>query len=679
MARKDAFAEKARGSGGVNSAGFLPLPHFWPLPNIRIVFVCGIVGIIARNDHVSSDLLERATTSLAHRGPDDSGTVILRETLPEPLEIGLGNTRLAILDLSSLGHQPMQDQETGNWIVYNGEIYNFREVRQKLEREGAQFSSHSDTEVLLKAYGHWGERCLHELRGMFAFGIWDAHHHRLFVARDPMGIKPLYYYAAGASFLFSSEVRTLLGTGLVPRRLEYAGLLNYLSFGSVYDPHTLIEGVNSLRPGHYLVWEKGQTREVMYWDLGAGEQNRAPAEPTSRLPSQRERRKLEDELLGILEDAVRLQFVSDVPVGVFLSGGIDSSSLVALLSRSGVRLKTFSLIFQEADFSEVEHSRAIAEKFHTEHQEIPISQQALLAAMPGAIRAMDQPTIDGVNTYFVSYEARAVGIKVALSGLGGDEMFAGYSSFETVPQMERFVRWWTHVPKELRVPMAAAFARAMPETDRNRKIEVLARNDGSLVHPYFLSRMLFTPHQCDRLLPASNKSARDRANATLWESVSRTRGLDTVNRVSYLESRCYMLNTLLRDADFMSMAHGLEVRVPLIDSRLAERLFAVPGSWKIDDGTPKHLLVGALRGALPTQIVHRPKRGFTLPFKHWLFDELRCEVESAIQRVSDGPLASVLNCAAAHGIWIDFIEGRTSWSRPWAIYVLQRWCDLHLS
>jgi asparagine synthase (glutamine-hydrolysing) len=512
---------------------------------------------------------------------------------------------------------------------------------------------------------------------MFAFGIWDARHHRLFMARDPMGIKPLYYYAADACFLFSSEVRTLLGTGLVPRRLDHAGLLNYLSFGSVYDPNTLIEGVNSVRPGHYLVWEKGQTREVMYWDLAGGQQSRAPMEQTSRVPTEQERKKLEDELLGELDDAVRLQLVSDVPVGVFLSGGIDSSTLVAVLSRHGVRL-TFSLVFQEADFSEAEHSRVIAEKFGTQHEEISVSQQAVLDAIPGAIRAMDQPTIDGVNTYFVSRQARAAGIKVALSGLGGDEMFAGYSSFETVPRMERFVRRWGHVPKILRLPLAAAFARSAPKTDRNRKLEALARSNGSLVHPYFLSRMLFTPGQCDRLVPAWDERAFDRASATLWESLSRTRGLDSVNRVSYLELRCYMLNTLLRDADFMSMAHGLEIRVPLIDHRLAERLFAVPGSWKLDGDVPKPLLVGTLKGALPTQIVHRPKRGFTLPFKHWLDDELRSGVESAIQRVSEGPLASVLDGSTARGIWIDFLEGRTSWSRPWAIYVLQRWCELHL-
>jgi asparagine synthase (glutamine-hydrolysing) len=636
--------------------------------------VCGIVGVIARNHRISSGLLERATTSLAHRGPDDSGTVILRETIPELLEIGLGNTRLAILDLSTLGHQPMQDKETGNWIVYNGEIYNFREVRQKLEKEGTRFASHSDTEVLLKAYGHWGERCLHELRGMFAFGIWDARHHILFMARDPMGIKPLYYHAADPYFLFSSEVRTLLGTGLVPRLLDQSGLLTYLAFGSVSDPHTLIEGVKSVRPGHYLVWEKGETREVMYWDL-AGEQRHAATELTSRAP--REREKLVDELRGELSEAVRLQMVSDVPIGVFLSGGIDSSSLVALLSQSGVRPRTFSLVFHDADFSEAKYSRAVAEKFRTEHQEIVVLQRELLDSIPGAIRAMDQPTMDGINTYFVSRHARAAGVKVALSGLGGDEMFAGYPSFQTVPRMERFARRWAHVPRSLRSVVVAAFPR-VAKSDRILKLGALARNDGRVIHPYFLSRMLFTPCQRDRLVPAWDERAVDRTNATLRDSVSRTRGLDSVNQVSYLESRCYMLNTLLRDADVMSMAHGLEIRVPLIDHRLAERLFAIAGSWKLDGDVPKPLLVEALQGALPAQIVRRKKKGFTLPFERWLRDELRSGVETVIQKVSTGPLSSVLDSSAAHDVWTDFLEGKTSWSRPWAIYVLQRWCDLHL-
>ena len=269
-------------------------------------------------------------------------------------------------------------------------------------------------------------------------------------------------------------------------------------------------------------------------------------------------------------------------------------------------------------------------------------------------------------------------MKVALSGLGGDEMFAGYSSFRTVPRMERFARGCRHIPDILRWPLVAAFAQLVAKTDRNRKLAALARQNGSLLHPYFLSRMLFTPLERGRLFPTPDQHAVDRANATLRNALSRTHALDSVNRVSYLESRCYMLNTLLRDADFMSMAHGLEIRVPLIDHRLAERLFAVPGCQKLNGGIPKSLLVGSLKGALPTNIVRRAKRGFTLPFEHWLKDELRSGVEEVIRKVREGPLASVMDSNAARGVWTDFLRGRTSWSRPWAIYVLHRWCELHL-
>ncbi|HMK23252.1 MAG TPA: hypothetical protein VK466_13025 [Terriglobales bacterium] len=229
--------------------------------------MCGIVGILARAGSVPEAMLEQATRSLAHRGPDDHGTVIVREEHPEPIELGLGNRRLAILDLSPLGHQPMQDPATGNWIVHNGEIYNFREVRSQLEAEGVAFASHSDTEVILKAYARWGEACLARFRGMYAFAIWDARRHRMLVARDPMGIKPLYYYRSDRHFLFASEIRTLLGTGLVPRKLDHSALLNYLAFGSTCEPDTIIREISALRPGHYLSWERGKLSEICFEDI----------------------------------------------------------------------------------------------------------------------------------------------------------------------------------------------------------------------------------------------------------------------------------------------------------------------------------------------------------------------------------------------------------------------------
>jgi asparagine synthase (glutamine-hydrolysing) len=633
--------------------------------------VCGIVGILARGALVSPDVLERATRSLAHRGPDDSGTIILRQTTPRPIEVGLGNRRLAILDLSPLGHQPMQDAATGNWIVFNGEIYNFRQVRKDLQQEGVSFASNSDTEVLLKAYGRWGARCLDRLRGMFAFAIWDGSRQRLFLARDPMGIKPLYYYASEKYFLFASELRTLLGTGLIPRRLDPAGTLNYLTFGSVYDPNTLIEGLSALLPGQYLIWQNGKIETTRYWDLAPdpGQRTSAAAGPSGS--------SLLEDVRELLLDAMRLHMVSDVPIGVFLSGGIDSSSLVALLAQIGVRSNTFSLVFRESNYNEAEYSREIARRFGSDHQEICVSQRDALETIPGALSAMDQPTIDGVNTYIVSRHAHEAGVKVALSGLGGDELFAGYSSFLTVPRMEGFGDRWRHVPSVFR-SAAAGVLSCLGDTDRKRKLAALLRNPGRIVHPCFLSRMLFTPDQVQSLLPAVDEQMVKRANAPAITMLERSRHLDPINRLSYLESRGYMANTLLRDSDVMSMAHGLELRVPLIDHQLAARLQTVPGKWKMNDRAPKPLLVGALEPKLPDSIVYRRKQGFTLPFEHWLREEMREEIEDTLKMKRESSLSGILEISAVHNVWRNFLARKTSWSRPWALYVLSQWCDSHL-
>jgi len=635
--------------------------------------MCGIFGIAAQNAQIPAGLLERGTQSLVHRGPDDSGTVLLRDS---GNEIGLGNRRLAILDLSPSGHQPMQDADTGNWIIYNGEIYNFRDVRNELESSGARFASQSDTEVLLKAYAQWGESCLSKLRGMFAFAIWNAKDHHLFLARDPMGIKPLYYAQAGPFLVFASEVRSLLGTGLLTRRLDLAGLTNYLTFGSSYDPLTLIEGVQSLMAGHCLTWKDGVVEQTCYWDLVD-----APSANAASIPSVR----MEDETLAaarlqpVLEEAVRMQLVSDVPVGIFLSGGIDSSALVSIISQEGVTPSTFSIVFKESDFSEAQHSRAVAEAFHTDHHEIEVSQCDVLAAIPDALGAMDLPTMDGINTYFVSREARKAGVKVALSGLGGDEVFAGYSSFRTIPRFEAIGRKWGHVPDIGRGGIASVFSALAPESDQNRKLALLMSDKGKGIHPYFIGRMLFTPEQRSLLFRDNNAAFLETASVSLYDRLNRSRHLDPVNRVSYLESRCYMLNTLLRDSDFMSMSQGLELRVPLIDHQLAQTVLALPGRWKLN-GTPKKLLVDALQRALPDQIVHRPKRGFTLPFEHWMRQELRSEIEPVLapRRIDSGPLGGTLRGDGVQKIWQSFLHRKVSWSRPWSLYVLQRWCERHM-
>ncbi len=623
--------------------------------------MCGIVGIATRGGGVSEALIERLTQSLAHRGPDDSGTVVFPYA-GDAGAVALGNRRLAIFDLSAAGHQPMRDPATGNWIVFNGEIYNFRELRKELEQDGIDFSGHSDTEVLLKAYRCWGERCLSRLRGMFAFAIWDAKLGQLFLARDPMGIKPLYYGVFGDYFIFASEVRTILASGLPARQVDHGGLLNYLSFGSAYDPVTLVKGVSSLLPGHKLHWGNGRIEELEYWDPLMNRDAPASLRPYAEVVSR---------LQQTIRDSVRMQMASDVPVGVFLSGGIDSSSLVAMLAGQGIRPETFSIAFQEKDYSEADYSSLVSRAFGTKHHEITISAGETLSQLAAAIDAMDQPTIDGVNLYLIAQNTRAAGIKVALSGLGGDELFAGYSSFTAVPKMERFASLWKRVPaREL---LSTVYSWLTPPSDRQRRLVGLLGGDE--LHPYFLSRMLFTADQRKSLLGAGEGESNIRAWGFARSLLDRATSLDAINRVSYLETRCYMANTLLRDTDMMSMAHGLEIRVPLIDPAIVEQLFVMPGRWKFDGDSPKKVLVEACLQPLPAEVVRRKKRGFTFPFAIWLRQEMRNEVEATLRDAAHGAMSGLLNGEAIWQVWRDFLSGRTSWSRPWALYVLQRWCD----
>ena len=629
--------------------------------------MCGIFGVVSRGSLLPGDVLPKAARDLAHRGPDDSGTILLNAA---DQEIAFAHTRLSIIDLSQFGHQPMRDPVTGNWIVFNGEIYNFRELRRELEGVGVEFKSHSDTEVILAAYRVWGESCVTRLGGMFAFALWDAPRKLLLLARDPMGIKPLYYHQSEQTFMFASEVRTLLQTGLVPRKADPTGVLSYLAFGSVYEPWTIVEGVMAVPPGHLLTVENGSVSSREYWN---------PLQPSSRAESDASSGNgiaTADRLPAILRDAVLSHLVSDVPVGVFLSGGIDSSALVAALSHNGVRANTFSLVFREEEFNEGQYSREVARRFGTEHLEIPVSQQDTLAVLPEALCAMDQPTIDGINTYLVSAKTRAAGVKVALTGLGADEMFAGYSNFRRVPKMEIFSKRFGRLPRLARRPLSASLALFGGKGDRGRKLADLATSHDSIVHPYFLVRMLFGAAEREALFGAGFEDSERALESVLRESIARSATLDPVNRVSYLESRWYMRNTLLRDSDFMSMAHGLELRVPFLDRALVEACFRVPGDKKLQGDLPKSLLLASLGVELPREIVNRPKRGFTLPFERWLRGEMRPVVEDALLN-GDWDQTPV-SPSAVREVWNRFLAGETSWSRPWSLFVLKQWCRQNL-
>lgn len=627
--------------------------------------MCGIAGAIAFRKQADLAAVTRATEAISHRGPDDVG---VEQVSSGDVSAVFGNRRLAILDLSPCGHMPMRDDASGDWISYNGEIFNFKDLRNELVGLGHHFKSRTDTEVILAAYAKWGPQFLHKLRGMFAIAIFDKAKQQLFLARDRFGIKPLYFWQDSDSLCFSSEVRSLLKMG-IPKKLNAVGVAQYTLFGSVYDPETIIEGVHSLLPGHYLLWHEGKIQINRYWDLAAA-------------ASVEEERFLDEagvikNVQQLLEESVSLHTVSDVPVSVFLSGGIDSSAIAAILHSQQRNLQTFSVVFKEADFTERNYSRLMAAKLCTEHHEIVLSQDDAKAVIPEAMAAMDQPSFDGTNSYVVSQQVRNAGFKVALSGLGGDELFAGYGTTRNVPKIESWMRTIQSVPAELRSAFAAVGGGWFDSSDQRRKLRTLLLSKNGM-DAYALMRQVFTKNQAEQLLAHQEKSVFARAFAPIGGERKQLEKLDPINRVSYLEQTGYMRNTLLRDTDAMSMANSLEVRVPMIDHVLAEYLMRVPGSMKVRAESPKYLLSSALKKMLPNEIVQRPKQGFVLPFHHWLRGDLGNEVSTTFERSGDSPLAGYLRSDYLQEVWKQFTEGRTTWSRPWSLYTLHRWCAINM-
>jgi asparagine synthase (glutamine-hydrolysing) len=625
--------------------------------------VCGIFGVITTRPRAELvEPINAAVRALDHRGPDDEGVEFISDER-DGLTVAFAHRRLAILDLSTSGHQPMRDDATGNWITYNGEVFNFRKLRRRLEDFGLRFRSESDTEVLLKGFGLFGKNAIADWRGMFAFGFWNAEEQSLTLVRDRLGIKPLYYYHDHDTFIFASEIRALLATGLAPRRISPAALESYFACGSVEQPLTIIENIHAVLPGHILTVKNGRVRTEAYWELRADENAR-------RIDDER---ALRDEISSLLEESVKLWLVSDVPVGVFLSGGIDSSSVVALMRRAtNGDIKSFSVCFKEQEFSESAYAETVARRYHTDHHSILVTEEEILAKLPRALQAMDQPSIDGVNTFIVSEAAANAGLKVALSGLGGDEVFAGYGFFRTIARDERLRQRVKAAPATLRRATAAAIG-VVATSNRAVKLGSLLRGDHLDEHSVRLHRRLFTVEQRRALLPVGQDAILSHSE---WidRLALNCANADPVNQASALELGGYLSNTLLRDTDAMSMAHSLEVRVPLIDHKLVERMLAIPGQFKLRRKEPKWMLVDAA-GDLPREIVDRPKRGFELPFKHWLPGALRDQVENTLRSAI---LADFLNQSAMQESWRGFLDGRIAWSRVWSFYVLGEWARLNL-
>jgi asparagine synthase (glutamine-hydrolysing) len=507
---------------------------------------------------------------------------------------------------------------------------------------------------------------------MFALAVWDVKAQELFLCRDRLGIKPLYYYAGDGLFLFASEVRALMATGLIPRKLDAQGLWDYLAYQSVPAPRTLVKGIRALMPGGWLrVNIHGDLVEGRYWDP----LEQVSPEGANATDSESKRRVGE-----LLRESVALHLVSDVPVAAFLSGGIDSSAVAALMREAGQTPQTFSVIFSESQYNEAQYARRVASLVRSEHTEIHLTEQNLLEQLPQALAAMDQPTGDGVNTYIVSNAVRSVGVKVALSGLGGDEFFAGYPSFARLERTAPYLKLWGRVPPTLRMVAARTVGALGGTSVATAKTASILESDGSIASVYPSLRQVLSTTQRRALLSeellSQVEGVQDPYLLALDHTFSRYSDLGVLSQVSYAEARTYMHDVLLRDTDQMSMAHALEVRVPLLDHKLVEYVMGLPDDYKRSNGTPKRLLVESLNGLLPSEVVHRPKQGFTLPFDLWMRGSMRafCEDRLNAARISG---RSILRSNQVQRLWKQFLEKRpdVTWSRLWILVTLEEWLE----
>lgn len=565
--------------------------------------MCGICGINWR----APDLVAAMTREMTHRGPDQEGFF-------SDDQVSLGHRRLSIIDLSEQGRQPLQNEDGSVHLVHKGEIYNFRELRSRLEARGHRFSSQTDSEVILHAYEEYGTGCLEKLRGMFAFAIWDAAKQVLFLARDRIGIKPLYYHYSGNRLTFASEIKSILKNPAVPRELNRQALFDYLGFEFVPAPETMFSGIHKLPAGHFLLFQEGNLTVESYWDLRFTPQ-------TELSYSAAAERQME-----LLDDAVRSHLVSDVPLGVFLSGGLDSSALVAMMRRHiPGPLKTFTIGYRDRTFSELEYAKQVADYFGTEHTVLYIDGMKP-EYVERALWHLDEPMTDlsAVPLFLVCREARKH-VTVCLSGEGGDESFAGYDRFKA----SRLNRYYSLLPRLLRQHLIQPLTGRLPDRPQKKgAINVFKRFiEGAALNPagehlrwqYFLS-----PALRSNLFQEDFQQAIDpRPFRQLTEMAQASDAPDSVNREIYLDMRFMMADSVLMKVDKMSMASALEVRVPLLDHPLVEFIASLPGDWKLRGLQTKAILRTGLKGVLPDNIVHRGKQGYSLPVKQLLRNELK--------------------------------------------------------
>ncbi|HTZ32581.1 MAG TPA: asparagine synthase (glutamine-hydrolyzing) [Methylomirabilota bacterium] len=651
--------------------------------------MCGICGYAyAATPMAAESAVRRMAAAMVHRGPDEDGFLVHE---PRASGVALAMRRLSIIDLAG-GHQPLWNETRDIAVVFNGELYNYRELRERLSLAGHRFATKSDTEILVHGWEEWGEELLSELRGMFAFALLDLRKHFatvpvLLLARDPLGIKPLYYTQTDQGFAFASELRALLASGDATRKLSADALTSYLLFGSVSEPVSIVEGIFSLPPGHRLVLHipdrRRSPRARPWWDPVRSSASRDPKRP-------RDFASASARVRTMLEDSVKAHLIADVPVGLFLSSGLDSSAVAVLAGRAQRGIQSFTLTFPDTDYDEGPLAKLVAARTGTTHTEVPLHAQDMLTRLEEALAALDQPTMDGINTYFVSWAARQVGLKVALSGLGGDELFAGYRTFADTPRLAKLESVARFVPGAIRkasAPFLTSLMARKGSADAARKAGDAWIKPSALPHAYFFTRLLFPPSEVQKLTDAHYRNstiAKD--GVTLdptwlgWLELAsdQAQSVGPIAGVSWLEMRTYMASTLLHDTDSVSMACSLEVRVPFLDTPLVEFVSTLPDDARVQPGISKALLRNALAGMIPPEILDQRKRTFTLPWEHWLRGALRKQVQSSLKDLSPA-LQNGLHAAGVQRVWDNFEQGQTTWSRPWSLYVLNEWCRRHLS
>jgi len=620
--------------------------------------------------------------AMHHRGPDDLG--IYRDN-----RVALGMTRLAIIDVSPAGHQPMKNSDGTVWIVYNGEVYNFQSERRILEGKGYSFSSSSDTEVVLHMYEHYGDDFLLRMRGMFSLAIYDRRrgvgHERLLLARDPLGIKPLLFAEVGGRLVFASEIKAILASGLVVPEIDPIALRHLLTFGSVYQPRTMLCGVKMLMPAHRLILDHDKQRIERYWSL---ETNRQPILRTQPYDA------LVTEVADVLRESARLHLVSDVPVGAFLSGGVDSSILVAMMAQAvGSMVKTFSVGFEAegADIDESQDAQKMANFIGTDHTHVLVKGTDVRDRIGHIASALDQPSVDGVNSYFISLAARQ-GVTVAISGTGGDELFAGYPWFINMvlqEQTDQRPRYRAIVKSLLSALTRRPVFDPLMMTRWGSKLDEVRSRDGFL-SKYSTNYKIFDTVTAAKLLsPEIRKIAQaGRAAHHDLKSIDELSESSTIERVTGLCLRGYTNNQLLRDIDAVSMAHSLEVRVPYLDPVVVDTALSLPSKAKLGDVTKlslpgtstyretgaKRILIDVGRPFLPKDFDLQPKRGFNMPFELWLRGALR---EVFLETLSENKIRKrgLLEWREVFGIQRSFLEGRLTWAQPWLLMILELWCQ----